>query len=353
MWNATPPDAPWWPRAANESGWVGPALFPAPLLAGVTAACAALLAVGTAGNALTVLAAWRFRELRTATNLQLCSLAAADLLVLLGMPLDLARLWHFRPWRLGASACKLFQFVGEACTYAAALTVTALSAQRYCAICRPLRARALLTRGRAKGLLLAVWALAASGAAPVLLLVGVEHEPGADPRATAECRATDFAVRSGLLRAMLWVSSAFFFLPLLCLSVLYALVGRTLWRRRRGRAGAALRGRGHGHTVGMLAVVVFAFILCWLPFHVGRYLFFKSFEPGSLEIAQISQYCNLVSFVLFYLSAAINPILYNIMSKRYRVAVLRLLGFEPFTPRKLSTMKDETSPAWTESSMNT
>lgn len=101
------------------------------------------------------------------------------------------------------------------------------------------------------------------------------------------------------------------------------------------------------------AVVVFAFILCWLPFHVGRYLFSKSFEPGSLEIAQISQYCNLVSFVLFYLSAAINPILYNIMSKKYRVAVFKLLGFEPFPQRKLSTLKDESSRAWTESSINT
>lgn len=101
------------------------------------------------------------------------------------------------------------------------------------------------------------------------------------------------------------------------------------------------------------AVVVFAFILCWLPFHVGRYLFSKSFEPGSVEIAQISQYCNLVSFVLFYLSAAINPILYNIMSKKYRVAVFKLLGFEPFSQRKLSTLKDESSRAWTESSINT
>lgn len=111
--------------------------------------------------------------------------------------------------------------------------------------------------------------------------------------------------------------------------------------------------RAHALFLVVLAVVVFAFILCWLPFHVGRYLFSKSFEPGSLEIAQISQYCNLVSFVLFYLSAAINPILYNLMSKKYRVAVFKLLGFEPFSQRKLSTLKDESSRVWTESSINT
>eukprot|EP00061_Rhincodon_typus_P010803 g35359.t1 len=71
-------------------------------------------------------------------------------------------------------------------------------------------------------------------------------------------------------------------------------------------------------------VVVFSFVLCWLPFHVGRYLFTKSSEVGSFEMLQISQYCSLVSLVLFYLSAAINPILYNIMSKKYRVAALKL-----------------------------
>lgn len=74
------------------------------------------------------------------------------------------------------------------------------------------------------------------------------------------------------------------------------------------------------------AVVVLAFVLCWLPFHVGRYLFSKSSEANSPFISQISEYCNLVSFVLFYLSAAINPILYNIMSKKYRSAACKLFG---------------------------
>lgn len=39
----------------------------------------------------------------------------------------------------------------------------------------------------------------------------------------------------------------------------------------------------------------------------------------------LSQYLNLVSSVLFYLSAAINPLLYNLMSERYRHAVHSLM----------------------------
>ncbi|KAK2900992.1 hypothetical protein Q8A67_009107 [Cirrhinus molitorella] len=98
-----------------------------------------------------------------------------------------------------------------------------------------------------------------------------------------------------------------------------------------------------------LAVVVFAFVLCWLPFHVGRYLISKSTEMGSPIMSIISQYCNLISFVLFYLSAAINPILYNIMSKKYRMAACKLFGLHHSPRRSTSVVKGESSPCWTES----
>lgn len=69
-------------------------------------------------------------------------------------------------------------------------------------------------------------------------------------------------------------------------------------------------------------VIVLVFILCWLPFHVSRTLFSVS---DSSDLYDISQYFNLVSLVLFYVSAAVNPLLYNIMSARYRANVLAML----------------------------
>lgn len=46
----------------------------------------------------------------------------------------------------------------------------------------------------------------------------------------------------------------------------------------------------------------------------------------------LSQYFSLVSSVLFYLSAAINPLLYNLMSERYRHAVYSLMRKHTRTP---------------------
>lgn len=103
------------------------------------------------------------------------------------------------------------------------------------------------------------------------------------------------------------------------------------------------------HSLSLTAVVVFAFVLCWLPFHVGRYLISKSTEMGSPVMSVISHYCNLISFVLFYLSAAINPILYNIMSKKYRMAACKLFGLHHTPRRSTSVVKGESSPCWTES----
>lgn len=45
----------------------------------------------------------------------------------------------------------------------------------------------------------------------------------------------------------------------------------------------------------------------------------------------LSQYFNLVSSVLFYLSAAVNPLLYNLMSARYRHAVHSLIRAQSHT----------------------
>ncbi|XP_044290542.1 growth hormone secretagogue receptor type 1 [Varanus komodoensis] len=327
--------------------------YPAPLLTGITVTCVFLFVIGILGNLMTMLVVSKFRDMRTTTNLYLSSMAFSDLLIFLCMPLDLFRLWQYQPWNFGNLLCKLFQFVSESCTYSTILNITALSVERYFAVCFPLWAKVVITKGKVKLVILVLWAVSFVSAGPIFVLVGVEHENGTNPLDTNECRTTEYAIQSGLLTIMVWTSSVFFFLPVFCLTVLYSLIARKLWRRKRKDVGpkTSIRDKYNRQTVKLLAVVVFAFILCWLPFHIGRYLFSKSFEAGSLEIAVISQYCSLVSFVLFYLSAAINPILYNIMSKKYRKAAYRLFGIKLPRKKKLLVMKERSSHTWTESSI--
>ncbi|KAL7849363.1 hypothetical protein SRHO_G00209860 [Serrasalmus rhombeus] len=346
-------------------------LFPLPALVAVTVACALLFVVGVVGNLTTIVVVSRYRDMRTTTNLYLRSMALSDLLVFACMPLDLQRVWRYRPWPLGGAVCKLFHFVSECCTHCTALSIAALSVHRYLAVRFPLRAKVSVTRRRVRAVILALWAVSACSAGPVLALVGVEHErerheaendtesrsgnwtwDWSASRAEAECTATRHAVKSGLLSAVVCVSGALVALPALCLCVLYTLIGRKLSRGRRADARSSARDKNHRQSIKLLAVVVLAFVLCWLPFHVVRFLISASSAAGSPIMSLISQYCSLISFVLFYLSAAINPILYNIMSEKYRAAVCRLFGIHSRRRRSASVTKAESCPGLNESTVS-
>lgn len=64
-----------------------------------------------------------------------------------------------------------------------------------------------------------------------------------------------------------------------------------------------------------MLVVVFG--VCWAPFHVDRLMW--SFVSNWTEGVYLAfQYVHIISGVFFYLSSAINPVLYNLMSSRFR-----------------------------------
>ncbi|XP_060882605.1 uncharacterized protein LOC132954145 [Labrus mixtus] len=93
-----------------------------------------------------------------------------------------------------------------------------------------------------------------------------------------ECRVTDYAISSGLLSAMMILSNLYFLVPFCILGLVYSLIGRTLWLRPQ----SSRREQSHRHTVKMLGVIVLAFVLCWLPFHLGRTIFSLS-QGGSTD----------------------------------------------------------------------
>ena len=66
------------------------------------------------------------------------------------------------------------------------------------------------------------------------------------------------------------------------------------------------------------ASVVVTFFLCWAPFHTQR-LTFVYFKDTELFRA-VNEYLFHVSGFFYYFSATLNPILYNVMSLKYRQA---------------------------------
>ncbi|XP_061454845.1 growth hormone secretagogue receptor type 1-like [Rhineura floridana] len=310
-------------------------LFDISVLVPVTIICILLFFLGIAGNVTIILIFKRYKEMQTTVNMYLSSMALSDSLIFLGLPSDLYRIWKYKPYIFGNFLCKFIFYLNESCTYCSILHITTLSIERYFAICFPLKAKATITKSRVRGIILLIWFCSLVTAIPILFLFGVEHRNGSLPEETNECKCIEEAARSGLLKAMAWLSTLYFFLPVSCLVFLYGLICRKLWGTAQKLEGqhATTRERYHRHTVKMLAVVVLAFVLCWLPLHVGRILFVQ----GSTDLYDISQYFNLVSMLLFYFGAFVNPILYNVMSQKYRKAMCKFLNYsQAWQPRHFS-----------------
>lgn len=66
--------------------------------------------------------------------------------------------------------------------------------------------------------------------------------------------------------------------------------------------------------------VVVAFFVCWAPFHAQRLLAIYAQGTKSKTLILIYDSLNHISGILYFLSTCTNPILYNIMSNKFRQA---------------------------------
>lgn len=63
--------------------------------------------------------------------------------------------------------------------------------------------------------------------------------------------------------------------------------------------------------------MVAVFGVCWAPFHIER-LLWSSISHWSDLMHNVYQYVHIVSGFFFYLSSAVNPIIYSLLSTRFR-----------------------------------
>lgn len=118
--------------------------------------------------------------------------------------------------------------------------------------------------------------------------------------------------------------SLFFLLPLAVLVVLYSIIARHLISSdgamlmvRPSKPEQSQRARKQ--VVFMLGAVVLSFFLCLLPFRILTLLVILVSEEH-WKTFKMEHYYNVLYFcrVMLYLNSAVNPILYNLMSSKFR-----------------------------------
>ncbi|XP_015788297.1 neuromedin-U receptor 2-like [Tetranychus urticae] len=299
--------------------------------------------LGVIGNTATILVILRFKYMQSVTNLYLLNLAIADLLTLCAaMPLELYQLWHQYPWELGGLPCLLKVLIPETTANASILTLVAFTLERYSAICGspktppPNINSSSSTRNRFTRNTVLIWLLGLLGAVPLALYTRINYlyiddEPLIE---SAWCGLPFNDPDRTWETIMLTSTIIFFIFPLLIICLLYYFIAITLKKATRldpiGNIDIHLNDQRCSRkimqsrkiVIRLLVAIVIAFTICWTPFHAQRLLFLyvSLYSEWSNKLRSVNQILFLLAGVFYYLNSSINPILYSVMSTRFRVA---------------------------------
>ncbi|XP_029358694.1 neuromedin-U receptor 2 [Echeneis naucrates] len=299
-----------------------------PFFLPVTTVYLLIFLTGLSGNLLTCAVIAKHKKMRNPTNLYLVSLAVSDLLVLLfGMPLEIYDLWQNYPFPFGEGGCYFKTFLFETVCFASILNVTALSVERYIAVVHPLKTRYLSTNHHAKQVITLVWVVSMLCAIPNTSLHGIFYLPE-KMEESAICTVLKPLWIYNMVMQITTV--CFYFVPMMVISMLYLVMGLHLGRETRQpsrslgkycssntRRKISIESGRRRQVTKMLSIVVAVFGVCWAPFHIER-LLWSSISHWTDLMHNIYQYVHILSGVLFYLSSAVNPIIYSLLSTRFR-----------------------------------
>ncbi|XP_050537307.1 probable G-protein coupled receptor No9 [Daktulosphaira vitifoliae] len=130
-----------------------------PHVLGALAGFSFIALIVTIGNTLVVAAVFNSSKLRSPTNTFIVSLAVSDLMVGVTV-LPFSATWEvFKVWLFGDLLCSVWLAVDVWMCTASILNLCAISLDRYLAVTRPVQYPSLMTKFRAKVLVVIVWVL--------------------------------------------------------------------------------------------------------------------------------------------------------------------------------------------------
>ncbi|XP_034115854.1 pyrokinin-1 receptor [Drosophila albomicans] len=371
-----PPPPPTTPSASNLSDaaiaqLLGPQRDSLGIVIPVTVVYCLIFFTGVVGNISTCIVIKKNRSMHTATNYYLFSLAISDFMLLLsGVPQEMYFIWSKYPYVFGEYFCIGRGLLAETSANATVLTITAFTVERYMAICHPFLGQAMSKLSRAIRIIVLIWLLAVLTAIPQAAQFGINNYAGVD-----KC----VVVRVIIQHSFQLSTFIFFFAPMSIILVLYLFIGLHLYRsnviggggavgtQRRpqplkavqsdtilyrysgtGPQLSSVRGRlnhyGTRRVLRMLVAVVICFFLCWAPFHAQRLIAIYAPARGAQLHDQhefLYTVMTYVSGVLYYLSTCINPLLYNLMSNKFREAFKAVLLGKKYSKGSLNSRQLE------------
>lgn len=265
------------------------------------------------GNILVLCAFKTFHHLQTSTGKFIANLAVADLCLGLTMPFQISFFFHPEMSFIKEACLLRFEVIIFTST-SSLLSLFFTVVDRHIAVLYPLRYHSIMSWQRANTLICIVWTYAATLA--LIPLLGYNSFPLA-PICVYEL--------------VMWksyrlvVALHFIVLPII-MFIIYCRVFIIAWSLRKkitgtncvGSFNINVRIQRETKTAAIMAIVMLAFSLCWLPFAFIQVIQAVEFNDNQAFIS---------NFLVFLgvLNSIINPIIYVWKNKQYKTAFKKII----------------------------
>ncbi|XP_070531915.1 prokineticin receptor 2-like [Ptychodera flava] len=243
------------------------------------------IAVCGVGNVLLCYVIYRFRRMRTTTNLLIGNLALSDfILALVCAPFNFYYYIN-QNWPFGNFICIVVSFVKPLSLYVSTNSLLAIAVDRYFIIMNPLKPRMGICK--AMVVVATTWIVSIAVSLPSAIHSGTWQYPG-----SVHCGEIRWKSPKALQINNLFLIVSEFVVPLIIITVAYSIIARKLWFRQiPGSRGQLTQSQevaveeSKRKSIRMLIIVVVLFALCWIPYYVYGILrdFFWINKFGTME----------------------------------------------------------------------
>ncbi|KAM6932912.1 P2Y purinoceptor 2 [Xenentodon cancila] len=286
-----------------------------------------------------------FRTKRwTPSTIYMFNLTMCDLLYIFTLPFLIYYYADENDWPFSEPFCKLIRFLFYANLYGSILFLCCISLHRFIGICYPVRSLNWVSARQARLVSVAVWTSVLFCQAPVLYFSRTRDKD--NERICYDTTSPDLF--DDFLVYSLVVSVLMFALPFMVVMVCYGLMVRKLlelgWGSNRGaegERGGLTAQRSKQKSVKMIIIVLAAFMLCFLPFHLTRSLYYSLRYLRQVDPAQVS--CSLleassvaykVTRPLASSNSCVDPVLYFLAGQGTRSSLIK--KSKPSSPKPIS-----------------
>ncbi|XP_034018175.1 gastrin-releasing peptide receptor [Thalassophryne amazonica] len=249
------------------------------------------------------------------------SLALGDAALLVTCaPVDVSRyLWD--RWLFGRVGCKVIPFIQITSVGVSVFTLTALSADRYKAIVKPLDSQTSSTTSRIVLKVALIWLFSLVLAVPEAVYSDLHTFNITSTESFVTCAPYP---PTGELHPKIHSMASFlifYLIPLLVISVYYTFIACSLMKSAsnlpvEGNIYTRRQVESRKRLAKTVLVFVILFAVCWLPSHV-IYLY-RSYHYSQVDTSLVHFVCSVIARMLAFTNSCLNPFAIYLLSKTFQ-----------------------------------